>query len=183
MYLPLDRTSFDLNLNSTDLEIDAFQNHQYIPIVAFNTLQFFGNYGVGSVPNMMMCEVFAAKSKAFATGIVATILYLSMFLASKSFYILETLMTLPGLGIFYGGIGLIGYACRNKFRFFSHNNCGKFVFPWFRFVGMYLTLPETEGRTLDEVESYFADRKRKFHDIQIPRKGQTTATTTTTTNC
>lgn len=110
MYLPLDGTSFDQNLNSTDLEVDVSQNHQYVPIVAFNTLQFFGNYGVSSVPNMMMCEVFSVKSKAFATGLVATILYLSMFLSSKSFYILETLMTLPGLGIFYGGIGLIGYA-------------------------------------------------------------------------
>lgn len=33
---------------------------------------------------------------------------------------------------------------------------------------MYFTLPETEGRTLEDIESYFSDRKRKINDIYIP---------------
>lgn len=37
-----------------------------------------------------------------------------------------------------------------------------------------MTLPETEGRTLEDVENYFADRKRKFNDIRISSREQTT---------
>lgn len=41
---------------------------------------------------------------------------------------------------------------------------------------MYLTLPETEGRTLEDIESYFSDRKRKLNDINIPHKNEITPT-------
>lgn len=47
-----------------------------------------------------------------------------------------------------------------------------FSFKIFRFIGMYLTLPETEGRTLEDVENYFANRKRRFNDIHIPHKAE-----------
>lgn len=29
-------------------------------------------------------------------------------------------------------------------------------------------LPETEGRTLEEIEMFFCNKKRKFNDIHIP---------------
>lgn len=67
-----------------------------------------------------------------------------MFISSKIFHPLEILLTMPGLAIFYGCIGLIG------------------------FIAMYLILPDTEGRSIEDVEIYFADRKRKFNDINIP---------------
>lgn len=34
---------------------------------------------------------------------------------------------------------------------------------------MYLYLPETENRTLEEIESYFSDSTRKFTNRQINR--------------
>lgn len=37
----------------------------------------------------------------------------------------------------------------------------------FSCVVIYLILPETEGRTLEEIEAYFSDKSRKFNDIQI----------------
>ncbi|XP_055325703.1 facilitated trehalose transporter Tret1-like isoform X2 [Sitodiplosis mosellana] len=147
VYLPLESTSFDINLNSTHVDENA-PAIQYFPIVAFQMLQCLGNFGVSSIPNMMLSEVFPFKSKAFATGIVGALFYLSMFLASKSFYALEVLLTLPGLSIFYGFLGVVG------------------------FIAMYLTLPETEGRTLEDIESYFSDRKRKLNDINIPHKNE-----------
>ena len=39
---------------------------------------------------------------------------------------------------------------------------------FYSFVGMYFTLPETEGKSLDDIENYFSDRKRKLTDIYIP---------------
>lgn len=94
-----------------------------------------------------------------------------MFIASKTFYILEILLTLPGLCILYGCIGVVGYAIEN-IAFYSFKFMNRFCvcFQNCRFIGMYLTLPETEGRTLEDVENYFADRKRRFNDIHIPNK-------------
>lgn len=132
VYLPLDSTSFDINTNSTQ-HLENVSAIQYFPIVAFNILQFLGNFGVSAIPNMMMCEVFPFKlvdtfeyhlifendlnehfffifirSKAFATGIVATIYYFSIFFASKTYYMLEVLLTLPGLSILYACMGVVG---------------------------------------------------------------------------
>lgn len=32
---------------------------------------------------------------------------------------------------------------------------------------MYFVLPETEGKTLEDIEMYFSNTKRKFNDIII----------------
>lgn len=34
---------------------------------------------------------------------------------------------------------------------------------------MYFAMPETEGRTLEEVEMYFSDRHRSMFDRHVPR--------------
>lgn len=84
------------------------------------------------------------RSKALATGLVTIVNYCTMFLVTKLFYGLEVLLTLPGIAILFGLIGVIG------------------------FVGMYLILPETEGRSLEDIGNYFSNRKRKLTDIDIP---------------
>lgn len=38
----------------------------------------------------------------------------------------------------------------------------------FRFAVVYLILPETEGRSLEEIETYFSNKKRRLNDIHIP---------------
>ena len=39
----------------------------------------------------------------------------------------------------------------------------------FRFITLYLVLPETENRTLEEIEQYFSDKSRKFGDRKIKK--------------
>lgn len=53
VYLPLDSTSFDINLNAAHVEENA-SPIQYFPIVAFQALQIVGNFGVSSIPNLMI---------------------------------------------------------------------------------------------------------------------------------
>lgn len=37
----------------------------------------------------------------------------------------------------------------------------------FSFIVMYLILPETEGRSLEDIEIHFSDNTRRFTDIKI----------------
>lgn len=40
---------------------------------------------------------------------------------------------------------------------------------FFRYILVYLVMPETEGRSLEEVEAHFSNRNRKFNDIYISK--------------
>lgn len=43
----------------------------------------------------------------------------------------------------------------------------------FRFVVMYLILPETEGRSLEDIELHFSDNTKQFTDIDIHKNTNT----------
>lgn len=60
--LPLDLISFDI-ANSTHIQTveSTTDPIHYLPLVAFALLVFLGNFGVNSIPNMMLCEVFPFK--------------------------------------------------------------------------------------------------------------------------
>lgn len=45
-------------------------------------------------------------------------------------------------------------------------------FIWFRFIGVYLIYPETEGFTLEEVELFFSDSHRKMTERRIKKMGE-----------
>lgn len=55
MYLPNDLTSFDIAMVKQD-DINEVSLVHYLPLIGFNLLQFFGNFGLFATPNMMMCE-------------------------------------------------------------------------------------------------------------------------------
>lgn len=59
--------------------------------------------------------IFSIKrSRALATGLVTIFNYCTIFLVTKLFYGLEILLTLPGLAILFGIIGLFGYGFEMK---------------------------------------------------------------------
>lgn len=111
------------------------------------------------------CFIVFSRSRAFTTGAIAAINYIlgkvgfyqqkkcffftskiSFFLAffaTKTYYDLELLLSIPGVIGFYGLIGVVG------------------------FIGMYFTLPETEMRTLEDIELHFSDNSKSITDINI----------------
>lgn len=136
-YLSLDQISFEINTNTSNFQNSTAPSmKQYLPVVGFGVLQFFSNFGVTSLPNMMISEVFPFKydltsihfqfmfffafwfmyfmliwfkrSRALATGLVTIFNYCTTFLVTKLFYSLEVFLTLPGLAILFGLIGLFG---------------------------------------------------------------------------
>lgn len=85
------------------------------------------------------------RSRGMATGLTAAINYVLTFIASKSYYNLETGLSMPGIALF---------------------NC---VMMAFGIVLMYKILPETENRTLEDIEIHFSDNSKKITDRKISK--------------
>lgn len=67
------------------------------------------------------------------------------FAAVKSYYNLEVSLSLPGVTLF---------------------NCVVAILGW---ILMYFILPDTEGRTLEDIEMHFSDKSKKITDRHIPK--------------
>lgn len=52
--------------------------------------------------------IFLFRSRAFASGLAAAANYILAFFATKTYFDLEMLLSLPGVICFYGVIGVIG---------------------------------------------------------------------------
>lgn len=90
----------------------------------------------------------AHRSRGIATGVAAAINYIFGFITKKTYYNLETALSLPGISM---------------------------LFTWICIFGLILTykiLPETENRTLEDIERHFADNSRKLTDRKIAKAKQ-----------
>ena len=65
------------------------------------------------------------------------------FCTTKTYYSLETSLSLTGLISIYAALDIIGL------------------------IYIYMFLPETERRTLEEIELHFSDNDKKLSDIKI----------------
>lgn len=86
------------------------------------------------------------RSRGIASGAAAAINYILGFITKKIYYNLETTLSLPGVSLFYSVI------------------CGTGM------IVMFFILPETEDRTLEDIESHFADGSKAIIDRKIVKK-------------
>lgn len=85
------------------------------------------------------------RTRGLATGLAAAINYLMAFATIKTYYNLETTLSMAGVSLFYCIVATIGL-----------------------FV-MFNILPETENRSLEDIETHFSDDRKKICDWHIPR--------------
>lgn len=81
-----------------------------------------------------------------ASGIAAAINYVMGFATIKTYYDLETSLSMPGASLFYCVIATLGL------------------------ILMFNILPETENRSLEDIELHFSDNSKKITDWYIPQK-------------
>ncbi|XP_055387594.1 facilitated trehalose transporter Tret1-like isoform X2 [Condylostylus longicornis] len=136
---------FPKNYNSFDTHENIPFESSYFPLVAFYFLAFWTNGGVTSIPWFMLSEVFPFKSRGLASGICAALNYLLGFITTKTYLNLDKGLSLNGTMWFYSIVNLIGL------------------------VFVYFILPETENRTLEDIEYHFSDNDRKLTDIKIAK--------------
>nr|XP_018913227.1 PREDICTED: facilitated trehalose transporter Tret1-like isoform X1 [Bemisia tabaci] len=113
----------------------------WIPILLFVSLFFASGSSIALIAWQLCAEVFPVEGRGTAQGLVAAWAYLVNFVMSKSYLYLERLVQLKGVFYFYGALSALGF------------------FYYWRY------LPETEGKSLDQIETYFTencDEKDKF---------------------
>uniref|UniRef100_A0A146LF03 Facilitated trehalose transporter Tret1 n=1 Tax=Lygus hesperus TaxID=30085 RepID=A0A146LF03_LYGHE len=96
------------------------------------TLNFFSaGVGILTMPWALVSECFPLEARGLSAGICAAGAYLSYFFFTKTYFFFEHLISLTGVFILYGAISLAG--------------------------GLYLYafMPETEGKTLEEIEEAY----------------------------
>ncbi|XP_026850637.1 facilitated trehalose transporter Tret1 isoform X1 [Drosophila persimilis] len=114
----------------------------WVPLILLLLSAFFSHLGIRMLPWILIGEVFPAEIRNSASGFAGGVGYIFGFLANKLFLWMLAALTLPGTFAFYASVAFIGT------------------------VVLYYTLPETEGRTLGEIEAHFS----KKSDMNLLRK-------------
>ncbi|XP_068619627.1 facilitated trehalose transporter Tret1-like [Battus philenor] len=130
-----------INLSESvySFDTDTFPKEKsHLPLILFYFMAMFTGL---SLPWVLLGEVFPFRSRASAQGIAAASNYIFTFLGAKTFIDLENNLKLWGTFAVYSGFGFLGTIC------------------------LYFYMPETEGRTLEEIEEYFnKDKLKTFAD-------------------
>ncbi|CRL04016.1 CLUMA_CG017134, isoform A [Clunio marinus] len=130
----------DVNKTSsiiTDLNSKTSSSISWIPLTLLLGSALLSHSGIRLLPWMLVGEVYPAKIRGLASGFTGGFSYIFGFLANKLFLTMVASFTLPGTFLFYSCVGCSGCLI------------------------LYLILPETEGRTLQEIEEYF----RGYHKL------------------
>ncbi|XP_026807795.1 facilitated trehalose transporter Tret1-like [Rhopalosiphum maidis] len=109
---------------------------QWIPLTLIGGIYLSSGCGVACIPWMLIGEVFPNKSRGIATGVCAGMSYLLLFALTKSYLTVEMFLSIEYSMLLFGCIGICGL------------------------VYFYFYLPETENKTLLEIEEFFASDQK-----------------------
>lgn len=113
-------------------EVITGDDYAWIPTTLVISAMFFSHVALKTLPWILAGEVFPPNVRSVATGASGSIGYIFSSIANKSFLYMVAGMSLSGTFVFYAIVNFAG--------------C----------LGLYFMLPETEGRTLQEIEDHFA---------------------------
>ncbi|XP_063375729.1 facilitated trehalose transporter Tret1-like [Cydia amplana] len=108
-----------------------------LPVVLFMMLVCFTSLGI---PWVVLSEVFPFRSRGMATGLAAALSYVMLFVATKTNYNIESAFHLSGAFTIYAIFGFLGS------------------------MYLYFYLPETENKTLVEIEAFYKGNRKIFAD-------------------
>ncbi|CAH0381017.1 unnamed protein product [Bemisia tabaci] len=113
----------------------------WLPVVFWLSISFFGGFGPALLAWQLVSELFPIIGRGLATGISAAFSKLMGAAEVKSYLYIEAWVDLSGVMYLYGTATILGT------------------------LYLYFYLPETEGKSLEQIEVYFTenyDRKEKF---------------------
>lgn len=96
--------------------------------VALNTIGFM------ILPGVLLGELYPANFRGFGGGVTFMLFHVTLFVAAKVFPFLKTAVGVNGVFLFFGLCSI------------------------FASLFLYLMLPETKGKTLNQIEDYFVEK-------------------------
>nr|XP_018913096.1 PREDICTED: facilitated trehalose transporter Tret1-like [Bemisia tabaci] len=123
----------------------------WLLIVDLAVVHFVGFLGIINVSWMLVCEIFPVRARGIATGISTGWSCFIAFLLTKGFLWMESMVGLSGLFYMYGVLSFLG--------------C----------IYYYFNLPETEGKTLERIETYFTSNHDKKEKYSMPSRSASKA--------
>lgn len=112
-------------------------NLAWLPLILLLGAAFFAHLGIRMIPWILIGEVFPASVRSTASGLVSAVGYIFGFLANKLFIQMLATMGLPGTFWLYSFVAIGGATV------------------------LFFALPETENKTLAEIESYFSKKTKR----------------------
>jgi SP family facilitated glucose transporter-like MFS transporter 8 len=109
----------------------AENSYEWLPLSFLIGSAFLSHIGIRLLPWILIGEVFPSEIRSVASGASGSIGYILGFVANKTYFYMLNSLTMPGTFWLYGVVSLVGSV-------------------WF-----YFFLPETEGRTLLEIQEHF----------------------------
>lgn len=138
--------------NNMMLDESEIQHNEYswIPLTLLLGSAILSHCGIRLLPWILVGEVFPGEVRSVASGLSGGLGYIFGFLANKLFLTMIETLTLPGTFWFYSGVSIVGCLI------------------------LYLILPETEGRTLIEIEAHFNGTKKLPKSMPTKEQCRTT---------
>lgn len=136
-------------------------HYSWLPTTLMISSAFFSHVGIRLIPWVLSGEVFSSQVRGTATGIAGSLFYIFSSIANKIFLYMVESLTLPGTFLCSACINLGGV------------------------IVLYFIMPETEGRTLKEIEEHYAgiqNLKHRPKKESLPTKEKWAATNPTPIN-
>uniref|UniRef100_A0A182Q811 Major facilitator superfamily (MFS) profile domain-containing protein n=1 Tax=Anopheles farauti TaxID=69004 RepID=A0A182Q811_9DIPT len=108
----------------------------WLPLTLLLGSAFLTHIGIRLVPWILIGELFAPNVRAGGSGLAGGIAYIFGFIANKTFLKMLAVFTLPGTFWIYSMVAIVGA------------------------IILYKVLPETEGKSLQEIETYFLSNRK-----------------------
>ncbi|KAK9870532.1 hypothetical protein WA026_008096 [Henosepilachna vigintioctopunctata] len=129
------------NISNSGMQEGGSELHSWLPIVLIISGAFFCHMGIRVLPWILTGEIFPNETRAIASGVAATSFYIFGFICNKTFLSLVSAITLPGTFWFYCSMSVIGL------------------------IVLYFVLPETEGKSLQDITDHFAGKLKLGNDV------------------
>lgn len=144
-------TSSTSNINSTIENQATTENntsYNWLPVTVLIALAFLSHLGIRVLPWILTGEVFANDTRAAGSGFSSGISYIFGFLTNKVFLSMISSLTFPGTFWLYTAISVLGS------------------------IYLYFYLPETEGKTLQEITDHFSGKLKIDNNVRRHRKAR-----------
>lgn len=117
------------------------QNISWLPLFLILTFIFTSTIGYLTIPFTMSAEIYPLKIRGFATGLTICMCYLMCFIVVKLYPTMIIIMGCSNVMLFFGLVSILGV------------------------LYVHFILPETKGKSLEEIEDYFKYDKQIYLNV------------------